>query len=383
MESKPKRVLDLIRSELSASFFERDDVIEGLLCALVAGQHVLLLGPPGTAKSELAHELCQRIEGADYFQWLLTRFTTTEELFGPISLKGLEQDRYLRVTAGKLPRAHIAFLDEVFKASSSILNTLLTILNERRFDGGDGPSKVPLLSLVGAANELPEDEELSALYDRFLLRYQVEYLAEDFRFLQMLRAGPPAVRSTLRLDELTELRANAAAVEVPGEILQDLATLRRILFDKDVVASDRRYRLSLELLRARAAIHGRAKVTSDDLALLSHVLWTEPDDKGAVEEALRLVSRGHEDEVEKLLFQAREVAESAQGPHEDEEIADRASVEALSKLHDLARKVDSIVDEARGRGRALEKVSAMREELRRLVRQLLAEDGSREAESRH
>ncbi|HEY0840722.1 MAG TPA: AAA family ATPase, partial [Vulgatibacter sp.] len=150
-----------IRDELKATYFERDEVVDGLLCALVAGQHVLLLGPPGTAKSDLAQELCSRIEGAEHFQWLLTRFTTPEELFGPVSLRGLEQDRYLRITAGKLPRAHVAFLDEVFKASSSILNTLLSVLNERRYDGGDGPSRVPLLFLVGAANELPEDEELS------------------------------------------------------------------------------------------------------------------------------------------------------------------------------------------------------------------------------
>lgn len=382
-EQQPNVLLPLQR-ELSAHFLERDEVVEGLLCALVAGQHLLLLGPPGTAKSELAHELCRRIDGARYFQWLLTRFTTPEELFGPISLRGLEADRYVRVTEGKLPRAHVAFLDEVFKASSSILNTLLSILNERRFDGGDGPAEVPLCTLVGAANELPDDDELGALYDRFLLRYQVEYVREDYRFLHLLAAREPAARSTLPLAELERLRARARAVEVPDETLKDVAELRRLLAEREIVASDRRWRQSIDLLRARAAIAGRARVLCEDLDLLAHVLWTEPSERSLVEEALRQLAHGHEDEAEKLLFQAREVAEGARGPHQDEDEADRATVEALAKLHDLSLKLEAILDDARGRGRATDRVAVFYEEVRGMIRTLLAEEIPPEtAEQRH
>jgi len=371
-----------IRNELTATYLEREEVVEGLLCALVAGQHVLLLGPPGTAKSELAHEMCKRVEDARYFQWLLTRFTTPEELFGPISLKGLEQDRYVRVTDGKLPRAHVAFLDEVFKASSSILNTLLAILNERRFDGGDGPAQVPLFSMVGAANELPEDEELSALYDRFLLRYQVDYLEEDFRFLQMLTAAPAGEQTTVSMKELAEARERSRAVTVPGEVLRDVAELRRRLAEKDVVVSDRRWRQSLDLLRARAALSGRERVTGDDLGLYCHMLWTDPAEKAIVEECLREVAHGHEDEAEKLLYQAREIAENARGPHEDEDSAEAAAVEALAKLHDLQRRLDAILSEAHARGRAIERVTAFRDEVRSMVRALLAAEQG-ETDSRH
>lgn len=374
-----------IRDELTATFLEREEVVDGLLCALVAGQHVLLLGPPGTAKSELAQELCSRIEGAEHFQWLLTRFTTPEELFGPVSLRGLEQDRYLRITAGKLPRAHIAFLDEVFKASSSILNTLLSILNERRYDGGDGPSQVPLLFLVGAANELPEDEELSALYDRFLLRFEVEYLREDFRFLQMLRASTaPASRTAISPDHLGRMRAAASAVEIPDRILRDVARLRALLAEKNVISSDRRFRQSLDLLRARAALGGRSAVAAEDLSILAHVLWHEPGDREQVEEALRLLAHGHEDEADQLLFQAREIAEGAQGPHPDEDEADRAAIEALAKLHDLAQRVEALASEAGREGRTVERVDAVRDEIRRMVDALLmSEEPTRDNESRH
>src|SRR6478672_8934551 len=177
-----------IREELKQTFLERSDLIDGALAALLSSHHLLIIGPPGTAKSMLADELCRRIDGANYFQWLLTRFTTPEEIFGAVSLKALEQDDYRRVTTRKLPEAHIAFLDEVFKANSSILNAVLTLMNERRFHNGRAVEVVPLITLFAASNELPEDDELQALYDRFLLRFVVSYIDEDFRFLKMLQA---------------------------------------------------------------------------------------------------------------------------------------------------------------------------------------------------
>src|SRR3954471_7668808 len=144
--------LQQLRSDLAAHFPERKQVIDGALCAILAGEHVLLLGPPGTAKSALARAVAQAFSGV-YFERLLTKFSTPEELFGAVSLKALEQDRFSRVIAGKLPEANFAFVDEIFKANSAILNSLLTLINERVFHNDGTPILCPLVTLFGASNE--------------------------------------------------------------------------------------------------------------------------------------------------------------------------------------------------------------------------------------
>src|ERR1700732_289621 len=228
-----------IREELNHNFQERAELIDGALCALLSGSHVLIIGPPGTAKSMLSDELCRRIEGANYFQWLLTKFSTPEEIFGAVSLSGLEHDDYRRVTSHKLPAAHIAFLDEIFKSNSSILNALLTIINERIFHNGRERVVVPLITMFGASNELPDEAELTALYDRFMLRFMADYITEEHGFLKMLEGIPPAARTMLSFAELDELRADTAGVKIPGGILRSLAELRRNLAGQQIIVSDR------------------------------------------------------------------------------------------------------------------------------------------------
>jgi MoxR-like ATPase len=351
-----------IRAELCETFLEREAVVDGTLAALVAGEHVLLVGPPGTAKSMLAEEVCARIEGGTYFSWLLTKFTTPEEIFGAISLAGLERDEYRRVTAGKLPEAHVAFLDEVFKSSSAILNALLTILNERRFHNAGRAEPVPLRTLVGATNEVPSEDDLSALYDRFLVRFVVDYLQEDFRFLKMLTMSRPTARTTLSVSELDALAAAAAQVEVPDGLLHDLAALRRDLGARGIVASDRRWRGSLGVLRAHALLGGRARVGAEDAAMLEHVLWTEPSEAPEVSAAIAALTRGHENEAQRIVFQARELLAWVRRDWPDEEAAARAAVEAHRKVADLLRRAASLKARAGERGLDADPVdSAVRE----------------------
>jgi len=369
----PQDKLRKIREELQQLFLERTELIDGALAALLAAQHVLIIGPPGTAKSMLADELCRRIVGATYFQWLLTKFTTPEELFGAVSLKALEADDYRRVTANKLPEAHIAFLDEVFKASSSILNAILTIINERMFHNGRQVTAVPLLTLFGASNELPEDDELLALYDRFLLRFVVGYIGEEFRFLKMLQAAAPTERTIISLDELRQMQAAVRDLPVPTAVIRGIADIRRELQKKNIVASDRRYRQSLSLLQALAYLNGRTEVAEADLFFLEHVLWKEPSERAEIHKVIHELRHGYEDEVRELLFEARELQDYyTQRVWNEKEQRARAIVEADTKIRRLLGKAQEIIEKARDIGHPMEKIETVRQEIQTIQQQLLA-----------
>ena len=363
--------LKKIRDELRQTFLERADLIDGALTALLSSHHLLIIGPPGTAKSMLADELCRRIEGGNYFQWLLTRFTTPEEIFGAVSLKALEQDDYRRVTSYKLPEAHIAFLDEIFKANSSILNSILTLLNERLFHNGKAVTRVPLLTLFGASNELPEEEELTALYDRFLLRFIVGYIAEDFRFLRMLESQRTPERTTLSLVDLDELQNQVKAVPIPSHVYRSIADIRRELNKKSIVASDRRYRQSLALLQAHAFIEGRKEVAEKDLFFLEHVLWRDPAEHEQVRNTIRDLILGYEEEITELLYESREIRDSASRPWPTSDEKARALIEFHTKLRNILAKVDQIVEKARRLGRPVERVNTVRDEIEQLQKQML------------
>jgi MoxR-like ATPase len=321
----------------------------------------------------LAEELCRRVEGAEYFQWLLTRFTTPEELFGAVSLRGLEEDDYRRVTDHKLPTAHVAFLDEVFKGSSSILNTLLAILNERHFHNGREVVEVPLLGLIGATNELPDEDDLEALYDRFLVRLVVEPIREDFRFLQMLRAEPPGPPgATLSLDALRALQQQVKRVRVGDGVVRLLAEIRGSLAGRGIKPSDRRFRQSLEWLRARATLEGRSDVRAEDVAGLEHVLWHDPAERGEVQAVLHELLHGHEEEARRLLYQSRELEAYATRPWDSDELRSRAVVEAHTKLQQLLERMDRLLRDTEELGRRADSVREAREEVVEIQRKLLA-----------
>jgi MoxR-like ATPase len=365
--------LKKVKNDLKTRYFERDDVIEGAFCALLTGSHLLLIGPPGTAKSQLANEICRKIKGARYFQWLLTKFTTPEELFGAVSLRGLENDEYRRVISGKLPEAHIAFLDEVFKASSSILNTLLTIMNERIFYNGTEKIGIPLITLFGASNELPsEEDELEALYDRFLLRYVVDYIKEDFRFLKMLNIGnEPTEEGVITREELDTCRAEAAAVKLPSSILKTISRIRRELGKKGITPSDRRYKQSVSLLKARAYLEERSEVSEDDLRFLENILWREPGEKAEIQSVIHQALHGWRDRLRELLIQAKELDAYSKRGWESEEMLIKANIEAQTKLKHIAAKLEELVEECRERGKPVDEIRKAGEEIESIQRGIL------------
>lgn len=291
---------------ISEGLVEREEESRLVALGMASGEHVLFLGPPGTGKSVLGRRL-SKLCGGSFFQRLLTRFTTPEEIFGPLSLRALENDEYIRVTAGFLPTASVAFLDEIFKANSAILNTLLTILNERQFDNGAGHREMcPIRCVVGASNELPESDELDALYDRFLIRKEVLPVSDEgiMRILKMPMPGVSLcdddINSTASddtscevvfsdpLDEvIRSLSAAANAVSMEDDacaLMRDLRTYMREELDVDI--SDRRIVKAARLLKVSAAAHGRTRVDPLDCLLLQHVAWRLPEQRSAIKEWL-------------------------------------------------------------------------------------------------
>jgi MoxR-like ATPase len=312
MLEKFARLYDSVNSNL----VERSDVIKGSIVAMLAQKHVFLIGPPGVAKSLAIEHLCRAISdngdenGIKYFRKLMDRFGKPEDLFGPYSIAGLKEDRYERKWEGYLPSAHIAFLDECWKASGSILNTLLTIMNERIFDNGMITVRTPLISLFGASNELPEDSSLNALYDRFILRYEVKDIVDDDNFKSMLLTAGNEITSAMTLDDLKQAQTLVKDVELNG-IVDTLAMLRGRLKSEGFWFTPRRWKESVDVLKAYAWFHGRSEVTMEDFEILTHIFWDKPEDQKKVSKTILSMANPDVKVALEILDKAQEIKDNA------------------------------------------------------------------------
>lgn len=282
-----KQKLKTLLSELNRGLVERESTLKIALLTVLTGENIVLIGPPGTGKSLVARRIADAFSQDDtendYFEYLLTKFSTPEEIFGPLSISELKADRFKRNTAGYLPTVKIAFLDEIFKASSSILNALLTILNERIYHNGADRQDVPLQALIAASNELPTDqEELNALYDRFLVRSFVDYVSQGNLHLLFAEDEAQPAQSKLDTGDLFAIRQAAATVRIPAEIaeaIQQIWIQHQEIFKEDrrETLSDRRLKKVLKLLRVAAATNGRSEVDLSDVFLLKDCLWNHQE----------------------------------------------------------------------------------------------------------
>lgn len=272
----------------SGSVVGRAAVLRAMLLAVVGGQNALLLGPPGTAKTYAVRKVAQSFASnpGDVFEILLTKFTKPYEVFGPVDLQAMEQGRVEVNTGGFLPSARVGIVDEVFKASSAILNSMLQIANERTFKNGSRLDRTRVRTMVGMSNEFPEDPALlAAFFDRFPVKLMVDYLpGDDFgAMLKTVRDSEQAeCPVTLTDKDFAALDSEVRAVEVPESIIDALGSIRSMLKAKGIVISDRRFVQAMRLLQASAVLAGRDTVARADLAALELVCWNQPQDLAVV-----------------------------------------------------------------------------------------------------
>lgn len=279
-----------VKSELQSELIEREVEVDLLVRSIMARTNMLLIGPPGTAKSLVIDQFMSHITDATPFTLLLAKDTPSEQVLGPVSLAALERDEFLRITNGKLPEAHLAFLDEIFKANSTVLNACLKVINERKFDNNGHSMDVPLWALIGASNELPgtDRDDLRAFRDRFGATKLVDHVrtSDGLRNvisgqLERNRGGQVAsAHTTLTVAEIEAIQEATANVDVPANVIKALGELRIRAEGENLSISVRRLFEGVKLMQAAAILTDRTEVSTEDMRVFEHILWSDPDDAG-------------------------------------------------------------------------------------------------------
>ncbi|OAV46163.1 AAA family ATPase [Lewinella sp. 4G2] len=325
-------------TSLTAGLYERDKAMGLALLTAVAGESIFLLGPPGVGKSLIARRLKYAFRDGVSFEYLMSKFSTPDEVFGPISIKKLkDEDKYERLTDRYLPGANIVFLDEIWKAGPAIQNALLTILNEKIYRNGEEDVKVGIRGIITASNELPpKSANLAPIWDRFLVRLELGKIRQYENFVKMVVDTKDVYQDDIPTEtklteaELDEWSQQIDAVEVPAEVLN---TLQLLLFKieqynqqpnnapNQIRIYDRRWKKIVRLLRTSAFLHQRQRTNLMDCFLMEHCLWNGPEQREVIREMIVEAVRKHGYSVAvNLQSLKREVAEFEKDVHEETRI---------------------------------------------------------------
>lgn len=294
-----KERIQQLLCELNKGIYEKDTELALSLLAALAGESIILLGPPGVAKSMVARRLKSAFQDAKSFEYLMSRFSTPDEIFGPVSICKLkDSDKYERSIDGYLPTADVVFLDEIWKAGPAIQNTLLTVINEKLFRNGDKEIKLPLKLLVAASNELPaQGEGLEALWDRFIIRVESSNIKQEGKFLAMLTDSDS--ESDIKVSPELQITDKEYAVwgevinktGIDESVLKSIVVIRKALGSvpvqssdehHNVYVSDRRWKKVVRLLKTSAFMHDRTSASFADLVPIFNCLWQEPEEADSI-----------------------------------------------------------------------------------------------------
>lgn len=367
-KANPATKLQSIMAELKAELPEREVEIDLLVRSIVARSHPLFIGEPGVAKSLLVRLLMSHVTDATLYEVLLAKDTPSDQVLGPVSLAALENDEFRRITRDKLPEANMAFLDEIFKANSTVLNALLSIINERIFHNNGHSMTVPLWTCVGASNELPgtDRDDLRAFRDRFGVTKMVDHVRTSQGLMQVLDGQLARGRGESVADELTLVSAQeieaiqktATEVELPANVKKAIVELRARAESENLTISARRMFEGVKLMMAAAALEGRTEVSVEDMKVYEHVLWSDPEDhKTAYELTLDYAGavakkanklRGEFDEQQATLSDLQ-AQMPADGSVPDSELMGNIGVTS-NMLKKLTQRVDDAIESAKEEG---------------------------------
>lgn len=291
-----------VARQMGAQFLDKQEIIRLMVVSAIAGEHMVIVGPPGTAKSAMI-DMFARLIDAKYFEYLLTRFTEPNELFGPVDIAAFREGRYTRRVENMLPTAEVVFLDEIFKSNSAILNSLLHLINERKFQNGPEVLPVPLISLYAASNEVPNDDNLAAMFDRFLIRVLSDNL-DSYHFHELMKKGVTLevrkmtgrqsdLKPAFSARDLRLIQANFDKFMVfPDEFLAKYKSLVFQIRSEGISVSDRRAVKLLKLFAASAIFDGRTRVHDGDFFVLRHI-WNNLDQVELLAEIVNPVVDGY------------------------------------------------------------------------------------------